>query len=203
MVLDVEVYPEMPRKWSKAVSEGNNPVPHQDEIGPDQPTVAALYRMIKERFDKLDRNLERMMRYFDQQDKRLDELTEKMREARQRLAGLNQEARQSRLATEADIEADTKTRKRTENAEANRAKHIGDSSFAKVDIGPASLTSFGMMIEPPALTSRDDALVDEGATAPKPCFSPVEMYTLTAAEGLLPAGTAFTTTRTIFYQPPL
>ena len=63
----------MPRKWSKAVPEDNSPVPH-GEIGPDQPTTADLYRMIEQRFDKSDGEL--------------DELPDEMREIRQRLAGL-------------------------------------------------------------------------------------------------------------------
>ena len=37
----------MLRKQSKAVPEGNVPVPHQDEFGADQPTTADLYRMVK------------------------------------------------------------------------------------------------------------------------------------------------------------
>ena len=43
---------------------------------------------------------------------------------------------------------------------------------------------------------KNDALVDKGAAAPKPCLSPVERHT-TAAGGLLPAGTASTAMRTI------
>ena len=55
-----------------------------------------------------------------------------------------------------------------------------------------------MTTEPPAHPRRDDVLVDKGASAPKPCLSPVEMRTLTAAGDLLPAGTASTTMKTIF-----
>ena len=44
----------MLRKKSKAVPEGNGPVPHQDEFGSDQSTMADLYRMIEERFDRSD-----------------------------------------------------------------------------------------------------------------------------------------------------
>ena len=35
--------PETPRNWSMAVAEGNDPVPHEDEFGPYQPTMAHLY----------------------------------------------------------------------------------------------------------------------------------------------------------------
>ena len=100
--------------------------------------------------------------------------------------------------------ADKKTRKRAEDAAADRAKH-GDSCSAKrLDTGPTSSTSFGMKAEPLSLPCcRDDALVDKEAAAPKPCLAPGEMRTLTAAGGLLPTGTSSTATRTIFHQPPL
>ena len=41
-----------------AVPEDNCPVPQQDGLGPDQPTLADLYRMIEELFDKSDRKLD-------------------------------------------------------------------------------------------------------------------------------------------------
>ena len=100
--------------------------------------------------------------------------------------------------------SDTKTCERTEGAAAAvQAKH-GDSCFAyQVALDPMSSTSFGDdFTKPPALPcSRDDVLVDNGAAAPKTCLIPVEMRTLTAAGGLLPAGTALTATRTTFDQP--
>ena len=58
----------MPRNRSKSVSEDSGPVPHYDEFGSDQPTMADLYRMIIESFDT--------------SDNRFDELTEEMRETR-------------------------------------------------------------------------------------------------------------------------
>ena len=57
-----------------------------------------------------------------------------------------------------------------------------------------------MKAEPPTLPRRDDVLVDKGAAVPKPCLSPVEMRTLTAAGNLLPAGIASTVTRIVYYQ---
>ena len=63
--------------------------------------MADLYQVITERFDR--------------SDKEFDGLTEKMRDKNQRFAGLQYEARQTRLATEADVEPDIKTRKRTED----------------------------------------------------------------------------------------
>ena len=81
----------------------------------------------------------------------------------------------------------------------------GDSSSAQVDPDPMCLTSFGDdSTEPPALPRcRDDALVDKDAVASNPFLSPVEVRTLTATGGFLPAGTTSTATRTIFHQPPL
>ena len=38
MVLDVEVYPNIPRDWSNAVPEGNDLVHQQEEFESDQPT---------------------------------------------------------------------------------------------------------------------------------------------------------------------
>ena len=104
---------------------------------------------------------------------------------------------------ETDVKPDTKTRKRTEDAAAEQAKHGDNSSSARVDAGPTCSTSFGMKAEPPALPLRDDALVDKSAAARKPCLSPVEMRTLTAAGDLLTARTASTAARVIFHQPPL
>ena len=128
-----------------------------------------------------------------------------MRATYQRSASLEQDDRQPRLAMEADVTADKKTRKRTEGAAAeDRVKHVGDSSFANQDDrGQICLSSFGMKTEPPALPRRDDALADRGAAVPKTCLSLMEMRTRTAAGGLLPAGIASTATMTTFHQPPL
>ena len=103
---------------------------------------------------------------------------------------------------EADIKPDTKTRKRMENVAADRVMS-GDSSSAPVDPDPMCLTSFGDdSTGPPALPcSRDDILVDKGAAVPKPCLSLMDMRTLTAAGGLLPADIASTAMRTIFPRP--
>ena len=96
-----------------------------------------------------------------------------------------------------------KTRKRTEGAAAAERVMSGDNSSAQVDTDPIHLTSFGNdSARPPALNcSRNDALVDNGAGPTKPCLSPVEMRTGTAAEGLLSAGTASTAIRAIFSRP--
>ena len=144
--------------------------------------------MFEERFDRVDKNL----------DKKLDELMERTRETTQRFAGFEHDARQPRLAMEADVKPD---RKRTEDAAADRAKHGNSSSVKRVDAGPTSLISFGMIAKPLALPRRDDVLVGKGTEAPEPCLSPVEIRTPPATGGLLPAGTASTAMKMIFYRP--
>ena len=75
----------------------------------------------------------------------------------------------------------------------------GDSFSAKrVQDGSKSSATFGVKAEPPALSYRDDVLVENGAAAPKPCISPLEMRTTTAAGGLLPIGKISTATGTAF-----
>ena len=124
----------------------------------------------------------------------------------QRLAGLEPDARQPRLAMVADGQANTKTRERTEGAaKAVRVKR-GDSCFAdRVDLDQMCSTSFGddctESSAPPC--SEENALVDNGAAAPKSCLPSLEMRSPTAAGGFLPTGEASIATRTTFNQPPL
>ena len=136
----------------------------------------------------------------------MNEFTEEMRATEQRPASLEQDARQPRLAMEADVPSNTKTRERTEGAAAAvRSKHGDSCSANQVDLDSMCLTSFGDdSTGPPALPcSRDDALVGIGAAVPKSCLTPLEMRTPTAAGGSLPAGKASTVTRIIYYQPRL
>ena len=189
----------MPSKKTKASPEGNVPV-SQDKSGLGGVTMEELRRItsgaIDNCFDKLMNNLDRV-----------SELNGRLlRTTDQRLAGLAYEGRQPRLAMEADITPDTKTRKRTEDAPANRAKH-GDSSSARMaDVGSTSLANFGKIAEPPLAPEKciSNALADKGAEVPKASSSTCRVRILpSAAGGLLPTGTASTATRTIFHQPPL
>ena len=133
---------------------------------------------------------------------RMSETTNRMlRATDQHLLDVEHDARQPRLTTEADVKPDTKTRKRAEDAAAYQAKNGDSCSANRSETSQTSSTSFGMTAEPPALPRRDDVLVDKGAAAPKPCLSPVEMRTLKAIGGLLPAGTTSTAMRTIFPRP--
>ena len=52
----------MPRNRRKAVPKGNAPVPYKEDFGPDQPTMADVYRMFEEIFD---RQLNLMKSRFD------------------------------------------------------------------------------------------------------------------------------------------
>ena len=140
-------------------------------------------------------------KYFDDLEKtlyRMSEITDSLlRATDQRLAGHEHDARQPRLATEVDVRPGTKTRKCAEDAAADQARHADSCSTKKIDDSTSS-TSFGMTAKPPALPRRKDVLGDKGAEAPKLCLSPMEIRALTAAGGVLPAGTASTATRTIF-----
>ena len=192
MSLDVESFPNMPRNWSKAVPEGNELVSQQEEFGSDQSTLADIYRMVEELFDKSDRNM--------------DQLTEKMRGTRQRVASLEQVARQPRVTMEADVPADEKTRERTEGATLKQFKRCMGIAFLRTWSIPTQEVLPASVVTPPNLrlsVFKDDALVGNDAAAPKPCFSPLEMRSPTAAGGLLRAGKASTTTRITFYQARL
>ena len=108
----------MLRKASKAVPEGNGPVPQKEILGSGQLTLGDIYRFCEERFD---RQLKRMDSFFDRMDDQLnkkpDEISEDIRKMDQHVTRLEHGARQPRLAMEADRPADTtKTRERTEGA---------------------------------------------------------------------------------------
>ena len=189
--------------WSKAVSEGNGSVLQQEDFRSDQPTLANVSRLFQESFD---RQLKMTKSRFGQQEKKLNEFMEERKAVEQRSASLEQDARQPRLAMEANVPSETKTREHTKSAAAAvQTKHEDSCSAIQVDPDPMYLTSFGDDSTGPSalLCSKDHALAANGATAPKSCFSPLEMRTPTAASVLLPAGTASTATRTTFDQPPL
>ena len=101
--------------------------------------------------------------------------------------------------------ADEKTRERTENAaKAVQAIHGDSFSTNRVDPDSKRSTTFGNDSTGPRVLPclRDNALVGNGAAAPKSCLSPLKMHSPTAARGLLPARMASTVTRTAFDQPP-
>ena len=61
----------MSRKDCEAVSKGNCPIPQQEKFGSGEPTLADLYRLCEERFD---RQLKKMESFFDRWDKKLDDI---------------------------------------------------------------------------------------------------------------------------------
>ena len=180
------------------------PSPSKNNSGLTNPRWRIYIELLKERFNQSDRYLDRVKSHFDQQDTKLNELSENLKRANQRVASLEQDARQPRLAMGADEPSDTNTPKGTEGAaKAVQAIHADSFSANRVDPDPMCSTSFGVKAEPPALPCRDDLLVENGAASPKSCLSPLEIRSPTAADGLLRAGKASTTTRITFYQPRL
>ena len=109
----------MLRKKSEAVSEGNGPVPQQNEFGSGQPTLVDAFRKMKEAPEVCHRRFGKMEEYVDD-----------LKSMGQRVASQEQNARQSSLTMEADGPANTKTLGRTEgDATAVQAMH-GDSFSA-------------------------------------------------------------------------
>ena len=150
MVLDVNVYPKILRKKSKAVPEGNSPIPQDAYVMLGGITSEELRRVMSETMGKA-----------------LEEFKEDVRRIIQRLESLEQDARQPRLTMEADVTAAKKTREHTEDAAAAvQTKHGNSCSAKRVQADPTTLTSFCLKAEPPALPRRDDVLVDNGAAAP-------------------------------------
>ena len=136
-----------------------------------------------------------MMSHFKEQT----ELLEK------RLTRLEHGARQPRLAMEADGQANTKTRERTEGAATAVQTMHGDSCTTAQNIqdGPKTSITFGMEAEPPDLPCREDVLIEDGATTPKSCLPSLDMRSPTAAGGLVPTGEASTSKKTNYNQSPL
>ena len=182
----------MPRKESEAVPEGNGSVPQQEEFGSGEPTLADVYRLFEERFDRQQKIMDSC---FDRQENMLDEIIMKMtRGTSQHAAKLEHNARQPRIAMEADGPTHAKTRECTEGAATAVQAMRGDGfSARRVEPGPkTNPASVSMMAEPPLLPCRDHFLVENGDSSPKSCLSAVEMCKATPAGGLLHAGSAST-----------
>ena len=106
---------------------------------------------------------------------------------------------------EADGPANTKIRERTEGAATAVQAMRGDSfSARRVEPGPnTNSTSFGVKAEPPALSYRNDVVVESGDAAPTSCLPSLEMRTTTATGGLVPTGKTSTATETTSNEPLL
>ena len=187
----------MLRKASEAVPESNGPVPPKKELRSGQPTLADIYRLCVERFDRIDS-------YSDRWNKKFDEISDEMKKMDKDVTRLEHGARQPRLAMEADRHADTKTRERTEGTATAVQAMRGDCfSARRVEPGPTTnSTSFGVKAGSPALPCRDD-VVECGTAAPESCLPSLEMRSSTAAGGLVPTGEASTASETTLNEPPL
>ena len=201
-VLSTEVFPITLRKASEAVSEGNDLVPQKEELGSGQPTMEDVYRRMKLIMSHFE---ETMDSYSDRLGKKMDEKFDEVKKMDQHLTRLEHGARQPRLAKEADGQADTRTRERTEGA-ATAVQAIRGDCFSAHRVEPdptTNSTSFGMKAEPPALPCRDDSVVECGAASFKSCLPSMEMRPSTAAGGLVPTGDASKASETTLNEPPL
>ena len=90
----------MPRKESEAVTEGNGPVPQQEELGSGEPTLADVYRLFEGKIDRqqkrMDRFFDGMDSYFDRWNRKLDEISDETRVMDQHVTSLEHGARQPR-----------------------------------------------------------------------------------------------------------
>ena len=191
----------MPRKESEAIPEGNGPVPQQEEFESGEPTLADIYRLFEERFDKqqkrMDNFFDGMDSCFDRWKRKLDEIPDETRVMDEHVTSLEHGARQPRLTMEADGPANTKTQERTEGAATAVHAMRGDSCTAeqKVQDEPKTSITFGVEAEPPNLRCREDVLIEDGATVPKSCVPSLELPSPTAAGGLVPTGAPLTNSR--------
>ena len=175
----------MPRKESKAVPEDNGPI--SQDAG-KMVICEELRQSVSETWGEAFRDLKGDLRRMGQ-----------------RLADLEQDA-WLRLAMEVDGPVDSKTRECTEGAAIGVQAMRGDSfSSNRVDTDPNTSASFDDDVTgPPApRCSTDDALIDNGAAAPKSCLSPLEMCSPITAGGLLHTAKTTTVTWTTFDQQTL
>ena len=81
----------MLREHCEVVPEGNCPIPQQEELGSGEPTLADMYRLCEERFDRMDS-------YSDRWNRKLDEISNETRVMDKHLTSLEHGARQPRLS---------------------------------------------------------------------------------------------------------
>ena len=129
---------------------------------------------------KIEENNMRIDNLIVRGEYKLDDMGKEARNTNQRHAGLRHQAQQPRLAMNADVLEDKKTRESTEDFTQDGI--LGDISSDRVH-DPMRLTSFGDQdyTEPPALPCRDDAPVNQGHGVAKPCLSPVVVRKSTSA----------------------
>ena len=144
----------------KVSSEGKSPSASQDESGATTADpMSELLATITKKFEEVNMEVEKLG------------MVKEPRNTNQRRAGLQHQAQQPRLAMEVDVLEDKKTRESREDFA--KDGRLGDISSDQVH-DPIRLTSFGDQdyTEPPSLSCRDDALVNQGHEVAKPCLSP-------------------------------
>ena len=171
------------------------PSPRKKNLGLANSRGGMYTRLCEERFDRMDSRFDRWIKNLDDEMRKMDE----------HVTRLEHGARQPRLAMEADGQANTKTRERTEGAATAVQAMRGDCfSVDRVEPGPnTNSTSFGVKVEPPTLPCRDDVVVESGAAASESCPPPMEMCSSTAAGGLVPTGEASRVSETTSNEPLL
>ena len=91
-------------KKSEAVPKGNGPVPQQEEFGSGESTLADVYRMFKERFDRWDRKLDEMEEDWRSMDQRLTRLEHDARHPRLAMAAAGNQTRRLASARRAPLQ---------------------------------------------------------------------------------------------------
>ena len=135
----------MPRKESEAIPEGNGPVPQQEEFGSGEPTLADVYQLFGERFDRqqkiMDSCVDRQQKirdsYFDRWNKKLDEISDETRVMNQHVTNLEHGTRQPRLAMEADGPAHTPRLASARRAPLQQYKRCVGIAFLLAGLNPA------------------------------------------------------------------
>ena len=175
----------MLRKASEPVPEANGLVPQKEEFGSGQPTWGHVYRIMNEAFYRCR--------------KKLDEILDEVRKMDQHVTYIEHGARQPHFAMEANGPANTKTQERTEGAATAVQAMRGESctTAQRVQDGPMTSITFGVVAKPTDLPCRDDVLVEGGDATPRSCLPSLEMRSPTAAGGLVLTGEVSTATETI------
>ena len=174
--------------WPNVISAGKGHVASQNESG--SPTMMELFITWTQILEEMNRRLDKWDNNLDRMDDKVKDKAKKSKSIN-RPAGLQQlQAQQPRLVVKAGAFLDKRDR---ENKEAF-APHgrSGDISSNRVHDDPMGWTSFGNTTVLSALTiiCSDDALVNEGPEASKPCLSSVEIRKAVPAGDLLHAGSA-------------
>ena len=187
----------------KVSSEEKSLAVFRDESGATTTAhlMSEFLTIMLKNFEEVNMQFEKLNKLLVRRGNKLDDMVKETRNTNQRRAGLQHQAQQPRLAMNADVLENKKTRESTEDfAQDGR---LGDTSSDQVH-DPMRLIIFGDQdyTEPPALPCRDDTLINQGHEVAKPCLSPVEMRKSTPAGSLLHAGAVSTNKAQGTISPP-